>query len=43
MTQPQTALTIPEALAQFATQNGITVAALSEESPLLLIFLRHFG
>ena len=43
MSQPQTALTIPEALAQFATQNGITVAALSEDSPLLLVFLRHFG
>jgi hypothetical protein len=36
-------LSIPEALAQFETQNGITVAALSDESPLLLVFLRHFG
>jgi hypothetical protein len=36
-------LTIPDALAQFSTQKGITVAALNDESPLLLIFLRHFG
>jgi hypothetical protein len=34
---------IPEALAQYKTQRGTTLAALSEQAPVLLIFLRHFG
>lgn len=25
------------------TQNGVSLAELSENSPVLLIFLRHFG
>jgi hypothetical protein len=36
-------MTASEALGQFSTQKGITLAALSDVSPLLLIFLRHFG
>lgn len=35
--------TIPEALAKAVAQTGTTLAALSEESPLLLVFLRQFG
>jgi len=35
--------TIPEALTKAVTQNGATLAALSDGSPVLLVFLRHFG
>lgn len=35
--------TIPDALNQHATQKGISLAALSEQSPVLLVFLRQFG
>jgi len=34
---------IAAALAGTATQKGSTLAALSDECPLLLVFLRHFG
>jgi hypothetical protein len=34
---------IANALQTAATQNGIILAALSEERPVLLVFLRHFG
>jgi hypothetical protein len=36
-------LTIPDALAHFSTQKGISLAALSDVSSILLVFLRHFG
>ena len=32
-----------EALTNATTQKGITLARLSSERPLLLVFLRHFG
>jgi hypothetical protein len=35
--------TIAASLAQHTTQKGATLAALSDECPLLLVFLRHFG
>ena len=35
--------TVPEALANAVTQNGTSLAALSEERPILLVFLRQFG
>ena len=38
-----TTTSIPEALANAVTQNGTTLAALSEQSPVLLVFLRQFG
>jgi len=31
------------ALASIATESGTTLLALADESPLLLVFLRHFG
>ena len=34
---------IAAALAEARTQTGQTLAELSERTPLLLIFLRHFG
>jgi hypothetical protein len=43
MAEAAALITIPEALTQAVTQTGATLAALSEESPLLLIFLRQFG
>jgi hypothetical protein len=38
-----TSTAIAQALGQAITQKGITLAALSDERPLLLVFLRHFG
>ena len=35
--------TIAEALTKAVTQTGTTLAALSDQSPLLLVFLRQFG
>jgi hypothetical protein len=35
--------TLADALEGASTQQGTTLAAFSESSPLLLIFLRHFG
>lgn len=43
MDKSSNTLTVPTALAEFGTQHGTTLAALSDESPILLIFLRHFG
>jgi hypothetical protein len=43
MPQAVTSTTIRDALAETATQKGAKLAALSEERPLLLVFLRHFG
>jgi|GraSoiStandDraft_4_1057263.scaffolds.fasta_scaffold1064562_2 hypothetical protein len=36
-------LTIPETLANAPTNRGSTLAALSDERPVLLLFLRQFG
>ncbi|MEM1135092.1 MAG: SelL-related redox protein [Bacteroidota bacterium] len=33
----------PQVLANFNTQNGISLATLQNNTPLLLVFLRHFG
>jgi hypothetical protein len=33
----------PKLLAAYSSQHGQTIAALSAERPLLLVFLRHFG
>jgi hypothetical protein len=35
--------TLADALQGARTQHGTPLAALDERSPLLLIFLRHFG
>ena len=35
--------TIADALTRYTTQKGATLAALSEDRPVLLVFLRHFG
>ena len=43
MKQAAETSTIPDALTQHATQKGISLAALSDQSPLLLVFLRQFG
>lgn len=32
-----------EILRQFKSQNGVSLYELNEKSPVLLIFLRHFG
>ena len=41
---PETISTaIAQSLEEAITQKGITLAALSDERPLLLVFLRHFG
>jgi len=37
------ATTIAEALESAVTETGTTLAALSGEAPLLLVFLRQFG
>jgi hypothetical protein len=34
---------LAEALKDARTQDGTSLAAISERAPLLLIFLRHFG
>src|ERR1700678_1088257 len=34
---------IAQALASIHTESGASLLALAEESPLLLVFLRHFG
>lgn len=33
----------PELLRSYHSQSGETIDALSTDSPLLLVFLRHFG
>jgi len=33
----------PQLLQSYRSQSGQTVQALSQERPLLLVFLRHFG
>lgn len=38
-----TATPVAQALANVTTQKGISLGALSDERPLLLVFLRHFG
>jgi len=43
MAEAATSTTIPEALTQAITQTGATLGSLSDESPLLLVFLRQFG
>ena len=43
MPQATAATTVAEALAHATTQNGTTLAALSDERPLLLVLLRQFG
>jgi peroxiredoxin len=37
------ALSIPEANQRFRTQHDVTIAALSSQSPVMLLFLRHSG
>ena len=34
---------LPAALEQYRTESGKTLLELLDESPLLLVFLRHFG
>ena len=34
---------VAQALANITTQKGVSLAALSDERPLLLVFLRQFG
>jgi hypothetical protein len=43
MVETAISTTIPQALANAVTQTGTNLAALSDESPLLLVFLRQFG
>jgi hypothetical protein len=43
MSEPPIITTIAEALACATTQKGATLAGLSDERPLLLVFLRQFG
>jgi hypothetical protein len=38
-----TSTAIAQSLGEAITQKEITLSALSEERPLLLVFLRHFG
>jgi peroxiredoxin len=38
-----TAKISPELLSSYKTQSGQTLGALSDERPILLVFLRHFG
>jgi len=42
-TQMASTTTVAEALEGAVTQTGTTLAALSDEAPLLLVFLRQFG
>lgn len=34
---------VTDALERYTTQHGVTVLELSHRSPVLLVFLRHFG
>ena len=43
MPEPAAITTTADALAQATTQKGTTLSALSDERPLLLVFLRQFG
>jgi hypothetical protein len=43
MPEPPTITTIADALACATTQKRTTLAGLSDERPLLLVFLRQFG
>jgi hypothetical protein len=43
MADALSASNIANALAITTTQKGISLAALSDQQPLLLVFLRHFG
>jgi hypothetical protein len=33
----------PDVLARYRSQDGTTLADLSDRAPVLLVFLRHFG
>jgi hypothetical protein len=41
--QADAPIELPEVLAEFHTETGRTLLELVDESPVLLIFLRHFG
>jgi len=43
LTEMVSTITIAEALESAVTETGTTLAALSGEAPLLLVFLRQFG
>ena len=43
MPHSEEASSVADALAHATTQKGTTLAALSDERPLLLVFLRQFG
>ncbi len=43
MPEPTPTLDLPAVLGQYRTETGQTLLALSDASPILLIFLRHFG
>jgi hypothetical protein len=38
-----TTLSLGDALERYQTQEGVTLLDLSRRSPVLLVFLRHFG
>lgn len=40
---PTSASPLPEVTASYFSQDGKTISALSEDRPVLLVFLRHFG
>jgi len=43
MSQTAPIMNISNALANATTQKGVSLAVLSDQQPLLLVFLRHFG